>query len=401
MTLRIGIPRSLHFYQHYPAWRTFFEAFGAEVVVSPPTNRDILSAGAKVVADVTCLPVKVYAGHVIWLRDNGHVDFVFAPAMRNILKDAFHCAKFQALPDIMKATVADCPPLLDIEMDLERRRVSEQEAFYRLGRRFTWNPLKVRRAWAYACQVDKVYRRMMVAEQLTYPQALARLYGSECKSPPPSNTAASALTIGMVGHPYCLYDDYINHDLILHLRALGVNILTSEMVSPEDAQAGIQQTAGKTLWFYESCMSGAAGHFLHAPGVGGLITVLAFACGPDSTMVETITRHAHALGRSCLNLVLDEHGSAAGMLTRLEAFVDMLARQKSLPPRSAPPPPPKEAAAPSRSAPVVLREVLKPVLGIPTMGTTIIPIKSLFRGIGAHLELGPRPSSRTVALGVR
>src|SRR5574341_1345106 len=371
MTLRIGIPRSLHFYQHYPAWRTFFEAFGAEVVVSPPTNRDILSAGAKVVADVTCLPVKVYAGHVIWLRDNGHVDFVFAPAMRNILKDAFHCAKFQALPDIMKATVADCPPLLDIEMDLERRRVSEQKAFYRLGRRFTWNPLKVRRAWAHACQVDKAYRRMMVAGQLTYPQALARLYGSECKSPPPSNTAASALTIGMVGHPYCLYDDYINHDLILHLRELGVNIITSEMVSPEDAQAGIQQTAGKTLWFYESCMSGAAGHFLHAPGGGGL------------------------------NLVLDEHGSAAGMLTRLEAFVDMLARQKSLPPRSAPPPPLEEAAAPSRSAPVVLREVHKPVLGIPTMGTTIIPIKSLFRGIGARLELGPRPSSRTVALGVR
>lgn len=103
--LRIGIPRALHFYQAYPLWRTFFEGLGAEVVVSPPTNRDIVTAGAKVVADVTCLPVKVYAGHVTWLRDNGSVDFVFAPAIWSIEQDAFHCAKFKGLPDIMKATV--------------------------------------------------------------------------------------------------------------------------------------------------------------------------------------------------------------------------------------------------------------------------------------------------------
>lgn len=406
MALRIGFPRALHFYQHYPHWRTFLEEFGAEVVVSPPTNRDIVSAGAKVVADVTCLPIKVYAGHTIWLRDHGSVDVVLAPAMRNIVKDAFHCAKFQALPDIVKATVPDCPPLLDIEMDLERRRVSDENAFHRLGMRFTWSSCKVRRAWARACEVDRAYRAMMVADHLTYPEALARLYPDEWTPPPRPEPLSSALTVGVAGHPYCLYDDYINHDFLSRLRGLGVHALTSEMVSTEDALAGIQRTTGKTLWFYENCMSGAAGHFLHLPEVDGLINVLAFACGPDSTMVETITRRAHAMGRSCLNLVLDEHGSAAGMVTRLEAFVDMLARQKHIPrsetassleadpaaqPKPQPPP----------SPPAVLREIHKPVLGFPSMGTTVIPLKSLFRGIGARLELGSRPSSRTVALGVR
>ena len=58
---RIGIPRALHGIQHYPLWRTFFEDLGAQVVLSPSTNRDMVASGARIVADVTCLPVKVYA----------------------------------------------------------------------------------------------------------------------------------------------------------------------------------------------------------------------------------------------------------------------------------------------------------------------------------------------------
>jgi hypothetical protein len=40
------------------------------------------------------------------------VDFVFSPAIWNLEKDAFHCSKLKGLPDITKATVPDCPPLL-------------------------------------------------------------------------------------------------------------------------------------------------------------------------------------------------------------------------------------------------------------------------------------------------
>ncbi|MBI5828132.1 MAG: hypothetical protein HZB20_01005, partial [Chloroflexi bacterium] len=400
MAVRIGIPRALHFFQHYPHWRTFFEDLGAEIVISPPTNRDLVAAGAKIVADVTCLPIAVYAGHVVWLRDQANADFVFVPAIRNLVNGAFHCAKFQALPDILKSTVPDCPPLLDIEIDLERRKISESQAFHRLGRDFTWNPLKIDRAWAHACEVDRAYREMMVSRQLTYPQALGQLYGGEWETDLPP-APSSALTVGVVGHPYNLYDTYINHDLITRLRDLGVRVATSEMVSPQDALAGVQRTTGQTLWFYENAMSGAAGHYLLSPQVDGVIAVLAFTCGPDSAMVETLTRRAHALQRSFMGLVLDQHGSAVGMVTRLEAFVDMLTRQKKVSPAPeaarTPGPAPRQRVA----APAVLTEIHKPVLGFPRMGTTVIPLKSLFRGIGARLELGPPLSSHTVALGVR
>jgi predicted nucleotide-binding protein (sugar kinase/HSP70/actin superfamily) len=328
MTIRVGIPRALQIFEYYPFLRTFFGELGVEIVLSPPTNREILTAGSKVVADVTCLPVKVYAGHFIWLRDHGNVNFVYTPAIWSMEKDSFHCAKFKGLPDILKSTVPNCPPLLDIEIDPQNRKLTAEHAFRHMGAKFSWNPLKVQRAWEQACEADRVYRHFTVDAQITYPEALAHLYSQEWPQAAKVSSSSAALTIGLVGHPYYLYDDYINHNLLTRLSDLGVRILTSEMVSPADALAGVQHTTGQVLWFYERWVSGAAGHFLHRPDVDGVIATLAFGCGPDSAMAETITRRSHALQRSCLNLILDEHGSATGMVTRLEAFVDMLLRQK-------------------------------------------------------------------------
>ncbi len=416
--LRIGIPRALNFYHHYPLWRTFLQELGAEVVISPATNRDSVAAGAKVVADVTCLPIKVYEGHVIWLRDHGQVDFVLAPAIRSVEQNAFHCAKFQALPDITKATVPDCPPLLDIEIDVHRRKIYPIDAFRRLGRRFTWNPLKIQGAWDKACAIDATYHALTVDEKLTFPEALARIYPGEWDVKP-APVPTSDLTIALLGHPYCLYDDYINHDLVGRLRGLGVRLLTSEMATAAQAREGVERTTGQKLWFFEDWMTGAGGYYLAAPEVDGVIATLAFTCGPDSAMVDALSRTAHKLQRSCMSLVLDEHGSAAGMVTRLEAFCDMLVRQKQLArqghlasanipaarlePAPAAPGEPAAPLAPAKpiAAPVLLREIKKPVLGFPRMGTVTIPLNSAFRGIGARVELGPPLSKKTVSLGVR
>lgn len=390
--LRIGLPRALSIYQHYPQWRTFFEDLGARIILSPPTNRAIVTAGAKSVADVTCLPIKIYGGHAAWLRDHGEVDFVFSPGIWSLEPDAFHCAKFKALPDIVRATVEHCPPLLDPHVDPQLRKITEKDAFQQMAKGLTRDKSRIERAWRHCQQVDAEFRAMLVGDQRTYTEVLAHLYPDDWETPCQRLDPASAkLTIGIVGHPYCLHDDYMNHNLIQHLTELGVSVLTSEMVSPEDAQVGIDRTTGQTLWFYEKWMSGAAGHFLYSPLVDGLMSTLAFACGPDSTMVDTITRAAHKINRPYLSLVLDEHGSSTGMMTRLEAFVDMLVRQRQR----------HGATMVPVYVPPVIHRFERPVIGIPTMGTSIWPLKSAFRGIGAELELGPPVSKRTITLGAK
>ena len=389
MNLQIGIPRAIQFYQHYPLWHTFFEELGAETVVSPLTNREIVTAGSKVVADVSCLPVKVYAGHVSWLRDQGNVDFIFSPAIWNLEKDAFHCSKLKGLPDIIKATVPDCPPLLVAEVDPYNRKLYENEAFYKVGRILTRNPWKIRQAWSRAKAFDAKFQALIVREQITYPEAMAQWYGPEWLSTERIIAEDTGLVVGLVGHPYNLYDDYLNHNLIGRLGKMGVRVVTGEMVPAQAAARGIERTTRQTRWFYDAWMSGAAGHFLYESDVDGVIAALAFGCGPDSTMVETITRRAQALGRPFLSLILDEHGSATGMVTRLEAFVDMLARQKRSAAQQAALRAPGKKDFRGINAPAVLSTSRRPVVGIPSMGTTAIPLKSLFEGIGAQVEMGP------------
>src|SRR3990170_8147992 len=116
--IKIGIPRALLYYQYYPMWQTFFEELGAEVVVSPPTTQAMLAQGAaRVVAD-TCLPVKVFLGHVLSLVDK--CDWIFVPAIRSVEDKVYNCSKFLGLPDMTKAVIPESPPILEIDVDINK-----------------------------------------------------------------------------------------------------------------------------------------------------------------------------------------------------------------------------------------------------------------------------------------
>ena len=62
--------------------------------------------------------------------------------------------------------------------------------------------------------------------------------------------------------------------------------------------------------------------------VDGIIALSAFGCGPDSIMVERISRAARKFNKPVLNLSIDEQTGEAGFITRIEAFTDMLFRKK-------------------------------------------------------------------------
>ena len=99
--MNIGIPRALLYYQYFPMWKTFFKELGAEVVVSHPTTKAMVASGSsRVVAD-TCLPVKVFLGHVLSLI--GKCDYIFIPAIRSVSRKIYNCSKFLGLPDMTRA----------------------------------------------------------------------------------------------------------------------------------------------------------------------------------------------------------------------------------------------------------------------------------------------------------
>lgn len=327
----VGIPRALLYYQYYPMWRTFFETLGAEVVVSPPTTKGLLAAGSSQLVAETCLPTKVFCGHVVSLADK--VDYVFVPAIRSIEPNVYNCSKFLGLPDLVTSVFEHRPEVLTIDIDVNLGRGSLFKQVHDLGSRFIRNPLRIKRAWDQAQAADREFQSLM-RQGLTSPEAITRLYGEEQQAAASDSgrfdyNLICPIRVAVVGHPYNIYDAHINHNLLARLRAWGVEVVTAEMASEKELDEGTMRIVGHPYWTYEDEVVGAAGHYMRSDAVDGVIAVVCFGCGPDSVMLAMVQRYAKEEGsKPLLCVTLDEHTAEAGLVTRLEAFVDMLARRK-------------------------------------------------------------------------
>lgn len=102
--MRIGIPRAMSFYNDYTFFFGFFTDLGIEIVLSDKTTKKTLANGASLVVTETCLPVKVYVGHVLNLLDKG-VDKIFVPSIQSIAPKIYNCSKIRGLPDLVRNVV--------------------------------------------------------------------------------------------------------------------------------------------------------------------------------------------------------------------------------------------------------------------------------------------------------
>lgn len=88
----IGIPRAMSFYHNYPFYYGFFTALGIKIVLSDVTTKQTLSNGSALVVTETCLPIKIYVGHVLNLLDKG-IDKIFVPSIQSVDYKIYNCSK--------------------------------------------------------------------------------------------------------------------------------------------------------------------------------------------------------------------------------------------------------------------------------------------------------------------
>jgi predicted nucleotide-binding protein (sugar kinase/HSP70/actin superfamily) len=316
----IGLPRALLYYHYAPLLRAFLEALDVEVVVSPPTNRDTLTQGAARVIVETCLPVKVYCGHVLALV--GHVDHILVPAIHSLHAAGLaagtrNCPKLVGLPDLISDVIPEAP-LLVVDIDAHDRWQTFARSVLTLGRHLTLNPLLVKRAVERAQAAQERYHKLLL-QGVDPPETSSLPPSPEPTLAPPGEMP----TVAVVGHPYNLYDKYATQQLLARLRAMGVRVCTSLSVHPDDRWQSVRRLGRVPYWTYEDEVLGAAGSYLQRR-VDGLLSVAAFGCAPDSVMLAVVAQVAQEAGIPHMSLILDEHTGEAGLVTRLEAFVDML-----------------------------------------------------------------------------
>lgn len=296
--MRIGIPKGLLYYKYYPFLETFFRELGAKVITSEDTNREILNQGVKHCVDEACLPMKIFHGHVVSLI--GKSDIIVIPRIMQVREREYICPKFCGLPEMIMNSIENLPSLIT-------------EPIYATSKTRLYN-------WA------KVAGGMVTNNRREIKEAFYRGVEEQENHRTGIEDKNYKLNIALAGHPYNIYDDFANMDIVKKLNRLGVGVITEEYVDDNRIGKEVEELYKRPFWTFARNSYGFASYLSGENIVDGIIYISSFACGIDSVVVELIKSKIGDF--PLMILKLDEHTGEAGLETRVEAFVDMLERRE-------------------------------------------------------------------------
>ncbi len=322
--IKIGIPRAMSYYNNYPFYHGFFQYLGIEVVLSSKTTSKTVSSGSKYVVSDTCLPIKVFVGHVVELLDNG-CDTIFIPSLQSTGHKINNCSKVRGLPEIIRNVIKR--PFTMIEPTLDKTEGIDFNDFcFDAAKQFGITDKKlINNAIENGWRKYNHFLRM-AKSGISYAKALQNAI--EDKYDLKKADDVKPLSVVIMGHGYNLFDEKISMNLLKKLEKMNIKAYTSLDVSKDESIKAIYQLGEIQYWANELDLTGTAAHFMLNKKIDGIIALSAFGCGPDSLMVEEISFHAKEHKIPMLHLTIDEHTGEAGFVTRLEAFVDMLTRKR-------------------------------------------------------------------------
>lgn len=321
----IGIPRGMNFYHNYPFYFGFFNALGIKIVLSDMTTKQTMTDGSALVVTETCLPIKIYVGHVLNLINKG-VDKIFVPSIQSIAPKIYNCSKIRGLPDLIRNVIKQPFTMVEATLDKSEKKQGLYEFLAQAAAPFGITDMeKIKEASKAGWRTFNNFY-VMTKSGMSYKKALSNALQGKVLIE--NDTKEHPISVALVSHGYNIYDDRASMKIIEKLEEMDVKVYTYLQLSKEQALEGVNTIGEHMYWANEYEMTGTAGHYLKDNKIDGIIALNAFGCGPDSLMVERIIRKAKQYNKPIINLTIDEQTGEAGFVTRLEAFVDMLFRKK-------------------------------------------------------------------------
>lgn len=297
--MKIGIPRALLYYKNEKFWTTFFSEIGVEYIISPETDRDILARGENLAVDETCLPVKLFLGHVDWLI--GRCDCIFVP--RVAYRGGFEmCTRFMVLPDLVANTYRGRGLKILFYNDGERGRASEWNAVRKMGAYLGIKRSNIKAAYNTARQAQGFFERFRSDRQ---DEAMEH---------------SDKPKILVVAHAYNIEDGYVGRPVTDALKSLGCLPVIAEYVDESDCVRASFNVSANMPWLYNRHLIGAIE--LYKDKVDGVILFTTFPCGTDSMVNELAVRKFKE--KPMIVITADSQNGTAGLETRLESFVDII-----------------------------------------------------------------------------
>ena len=335
------------------ATRAIAKKLGIDLVRTPPTTQRTLSLGVKYSPEMACLPFKIQLGNMIEALELG-ADTLLMPGgagpcrvgyyhtvherilrelgykfqmvtqdhgIMHIVKDVTDGASIGKLIPALHFGIAKLKVVDIIEQLVHKMRPVERDK---------GEATRIYRAAIKAVDTAGDYQALSRVRR-EYRQELASL---------PTNNSSHPLVIGLTGEFFIVVDPFANMDVEAELGKLGVWVKRSVFVgdyvrlSLFGGLVALRQNkkAHQAAMPYVTRHLGGDGwksvgeKVLHDGDWDGIVHVEPLGCMPEITARNIMPSTEEKL--PVLNIIYDEHTGKAGIVSRLEAFVDMLRRKK-------------------------------------------------------------------------
>ena len=286
------------YYYDKDLWIEFFKNLGIDVIISPNTNKKIVDSGTKLAPSEACLSLKIYLGHIIELKDK--CDYILIPRLYSLKKNEQVCTNFNALYDLVN-NLFDVN-ILNYNVDISTKNY-QLLGFLSIGEQLGFSYIKSYKAYKYA---EKIKRMKQKKRELLQQKEI-----EENKD---------KIKILLAGHPYNLYDSLIGKSVIDFLKGNNITILYSDKINHELVDEECRKISTDIHWTHNKEIVASTKYYEDI--VDGIILISSFPCGPDSLMNEQISHKIKKV--PIITLIFEDLNNDAGIITRLESFIDIL-----------------------------------------------------------------------------
>ncbi len=354
--MRIGMP---HMGNLYIPFKALFQRLGIDYVMPPVTNQRTLSLGVKHSPEGLCIPFKLTLGNLIEAAELG-ADTLLMPSGYGICRLGYY-AKTQ------EQVLRDLGYNIEIiQLGISQHKLSGfVKMIKHLSNNAPWTRIisALRIGLTKLNALDEIERAVHKVRAVELTKGTAnRLYAKAIEAIDQADdhntlkkvetdyisqlnqvakdTQVQPLVVGIIGEIYVLLEPFSNLDVENELGKLGVEVrrrlFISEWLKPRlllkflgrDEMDRIHKAA---LPYLKRDIGGdgwesVGEKVLHAKEYDGLVHLLPFTCMPE-IIAQNIMPTTGA-NIPVLTLLCDEQAGKAGMLTRVEAFVDLLERRR-------------------------------------------------------------------------
>jgi predicted CoA-substrate-specific enzyme activase len=303
----VGLPRALLVYDYAPLLIGFLNALGVKVILSSKTNQGILERSVELAYTDSCFPLKLLHGHTALLKDT---DFILFPsAIRLGQKEGpenqkYACPLVQASPFIVRQVLNLEKKLLIPIIDFSHGDEDVIKNLIDIAHKMGFSSAKARQAATAGIESQQKFEAKRAEVGTCLLQQLR---------------ASQELGVVLLARSYMSQDSGANLGIAEKLTQLGVTPIPLDFLPLSSVNP--KKYSDRPYWSYESRFLAAADIISQYPQLYGL-ALTNFGCGPNSFILKELEdiMSDKPLGQ----LEIDEHAAEAGLVTRLEAFVDTI-----------------------------------------------------------------------------